>query len=204
MSKKIETYVDVVRKNIEGYRGPLSDVIKYAPMFYELFESLIKEKNLDKNTHPIINSVVAYFVLPNDVIPEDEYGPFGYVDYLYLCVYVINKLFYERKVIKQHWKGDEDVIELSSEIDAVADVRPIGDINGDDDIDYYDIEIFAKTWLTQWPDPCFNPAADFAVDNKIDLFVYAQLVRLAPVRADPFQQPGTRSPVAQPGQHPVL
>ena len=74
---------------------------------------------------------------------------------------------------------DEGVfaMELSSEIDAVADVRPVGDINGDNEIDYYDMELFTKAWLTEWPDPCFNPAADFAVDNKIDLFDYAEIAR---------------------------
>ncbi len=74
--------------------------------------------------------------------------------------------------------GEEGILgESSPEIDAVADVRPVGDINGDNEIDYYDIELFTKAWLTEWPDPCFNPAADFAVDHKIDLFDYAEIAR---------------------------
>lgn len=67
--------------------------------------------------------------------------------------------------------------EISAEIDGVSDVRPVGDINGDNEIDYYDMELFTQAWLTEWPDPCFNPAADFAVDNKIDLFDYAEIAR---------------------------
>ncbi len=71
--------------------------------------------------------------------------------------------------------GDEGVLgEISAEIDAVADVRPYGDINGDDKVDLSDLDLFSQTWLSQWSGPFFNPAADFVVDNKIDLKDYAK------------------------------
>jgi hypothetical protein len=65
--------------------------------------------------------------------------------------------------------------EVSAEIDAAADVRPFGDIDGDQDVDGEDLYLFSLTWLSEWPDENFNPAADFVVDNKIDFKDYTRL-----------------------------
>jgi len=70
---------------------------------------------------------------------------------------------------------DELWLNISAEIDAVSDVRPYGDINGDDKVDFIDMDLLSQTWLSEWSQQNFNPAADFAVDNKIDLFDYAKL-----------------------------
>jgi len=64
--------------------------------------------------------------------------------------------------------------EISAEIDAVADVRPYGDINGDNKVDYFDLALLAQTWLSEWSQQDFNAAADFAVDNKVDFSDYAK------------------------------
>jgi len=70
---------------------------------------------------------------------------------------------------------DPLLMEISAEIDAVADVRPYGDVNGDNKVDFADLELFSQTWLTEWPQQEFNPAADFVVDNRIDMLDYAKL-----------------------------
>jgi len=94
--QKVDTFILSLKRNIENYNGPLTNLIKYTPDFYELFESLLKEKKFEKDIRVLINSVVAYFVLPDDVIPEEKYGAFGYIDDLYLCVYSLEKLFSEK------------------------------------------------------------------------------------------------------------
>jgi hypothetical protein len=63
--------------------------------------------------------------------------------------------------------------EVSAEIDAVADVRPLGDIDGDDVVDISDFSLFVDCWLAEAGQPDFNPAADWVVDNKIDFADYA-------------------------------
>lgn len=62
--------------------------------------------------------------------------------------------------------------EVSAEIDGASDVRPVGDIDGDDDVDFDDFDLFAQAWLAQWGQVEFNPAADLEVDNKIDFADY--------------------------------
>lgn len=114
--KKIETFADILRKNIAGYDGIHSDVLKHAPQFFELFQNLSGKRDLDANTKRLVNSVVSYFVLPQDVIPEDEWGAFGYIDDLYLSAYVVNELKdneEKRKLIEEYWRGKEDVFELA-------------------------------------------------------------------------------------------
>jgi len=122
--QKIQTYSSGLRRNIEGYNGKFANIIKYVPDFYDLYESLLKEKKFDKHTRSIINSVVAYFVLPDDVISEEKFGAYGYIDDLYLCVYALSKLYLEKEVINKHWKRSGDVFELASNIKNEIDNAP--------------------------------------------------------------------------------
>lgn len=70
--------------------------------------------------------------------------------------------------------GDEGILgEMSAEIDAAADVRPTGDIDGDSTVGFADLSLFADSWLSEWGQEDFNPAADLAVDNRIDFEDYA-------------------------------
>jgi hypothetical protein len=71
----------------------------------------------------------------------------------------------------------KDLGEISAEIDAVADVRPVGDIDGDNDVDFADLALFVQSWLCEWPEECFNAAADLVVDNKVDFMDFASFAR---------------------------
>ena len=52
-----------------------------------------------------------------DVIPEQEYGPYGYIDDIYICVYVIKDLIskhgYDK--INEFWKEIEELSEVVEE-----------------------------------------------------------------------------------------
>ena len=63
--------------------------------------------------------------------------------------------------------------EISSEIDSVADIRPTGDLNGNGDVNFTDLDLVKQSWMTEWGQPDFNPAADLNADNKIDFLDYA-------------------------------
>jgi len=65
--------------------------------------------------------------------------------------------------------------EVSAEIDAVADVRPVGDVDCDDDVDFADVGLFTRSWLAEWGEQNFNPASDWVVDNKVNFADYARL-----------------------------
>ncbi|RLF60695.1 MAG: hypothetical protein DRN25_02060 [Thermoplasmata archaeon] len=116
--EKFLTYSDAIRRNIESYVGPHSIIIKFAPDFFELMLRLYK-KNLPSPYKEMVRSVISYFVLPDDLLPESEMGPYGYLDDLYLCAYVIKKFEDNEdvsRIIKELWTLPVDVFMLSSQI----------------------------------------------------------------------------------------
>ena len=62
--------------------------------------------------------------------------------------------------------------EVSTEVDAVADVRPLGDVDGNGCVDLCDLMLITNSWLLVAGDEGFNPGADFNADNKIDMNDY--------------------------------
>ncbi len=63
----------------------------------------------------------------------------------------------------------DDLGEVSPEIDAVADVRPMGDLNADGKVDFADYALLMKSWASAWGDENYNSAADIDVDYVIDV-----------------------------------
>ena len=114
---KFRDFSDAVKENIEGYSGDYSEILQHAPALFELFESLLNEK-LTPEAKRLVRSIVSYFVLPWDLIPEAKYGALGYLDDLYLSVNVINEFKKEigEDFIRKCWQGKEDVFELASSI----------------------------------------------------------------------------------------
>ena len=78
----------MLEKDISGYEGEFSDIIHQAPAFYRMMTRLLDDKDLPKSMSPQIIAAIAYFILPEDIIPEDKFGPVGYVDDIYLCAFV--------------------------------------------------------------------------------------------------------------------
>jgi uncharacterized membrane protein YkvA (DUF1232 family) len=111
---------DVMLENdISGYEGEFSDLIQQAPAFYRLMTRLLDDKDLPRSISPRIIAAIAYFILPEDLIPEDRFGPVGYIDDIYLCAFVANEVMEESgssNIISRNWDGTRPVIELIREI----------------------------------------------------------------------------------------
>ena len=78
----------MLENEICGYEGEFADLISQAPAFYKLMTRLLDDPDLPKPLSPHIIAAIAYFILPEDIIPEDKFGPVGYVDDIYLCAFV--------------------------------------------------------------------------------------------------------------------
>ena len=94
------------------------EVIKYSASFFKLLCDILVDKRTDWHTKLVINSALAYFVVPNDVIPEDEYGAIGYVDDVFVCAYVLRiiKTEFSDKVLKDNWNEKGDISEIVDEV----------------------------------------------------------------------------------------
>ena len=80
---------------------------------------LLDDKDLPKSMSPQIIAAIAYFILPEDIIPEDKFGPVGYVDDIYLCAFVAYEVMKETgtpDILSRNWDGGRPVIELVEEI----------------------------------------------------------------------------------------
>lgn len=108
MKAKYRGYYEFLKEEINRFRGDFDDFILYMPEFFRLLSNLLNE-DIDQQDRRYINCALAYFVVPSDVIPEEIYGPFGYIDDIFLCCYVLNMLQekYGFSYLESCWECDE-------------------------------------------------------------------------------------------------
>jgi uncharacterized membrane protein YkvA (DUF1232 family) len=114
------SFLDLLTKNIEHYKGCNRDIQKYCPKFFELLSNILNDKFVDWHTKVMISAALGYFVLEADVIPDTEAS--GYVDDLYIVTYVLNEIKNNQspEIIIRNWNGEEDIICLIDEIFTAA------------------------------------------------------------------------------------
>lgn len=106
----MKDYYNFLKAELNNYEGKFDKFILYIPDFFKLLCKLVDE-DIDRETKKDIYSALAYFVIPNDVIPEDLYGPAGYIDDMFICAVVLNRLKkkYGIEFLNKHWEQDEDL-----------------------------------------------------------------------------------------------
>ena len=114
--KRFDTMLE---KDISGYEGEFSELIHQAPALYRMMTKLLDDPALPRSISPLVIAAIAYFILPEDIIPEDKFGPVGYVDDIYLCAYVANEVITasgSSDILVRNWDGEMPVVELVAEI----------------------------------------------------------------------------------------
>ncbi len=109
----------LLEEDISGYEGEFSNLISEAPAFFRLMTSLLDDPLLPARLSPLVIASIAYFILPSDVIPEDELGPKGYVDDIFLCAFVADKVMIEARsedILTGNWDGKRPIVPLIEEI----------------------------------------------------------------------------------------
>jgi uncharacterized membrane protein YkvA (DUF1232 family) len=91
-----------------------------------LFHVLIKllfDKDISSTDKAKLVGVVAYFVIPVDLVPEALLGMLGYVDDIALAALALNGLINrtDEEIVRKYWAGDKDVLEVIKQIIEVAD-----------------------------------------------------------------------------------
>lgn len=121
-------FYDVLRENLNDYDGEYEDFINYGPDLFKLLTEVLNEKEVTADIRLKISAAIAYYVVPFDIIPETIYGPDGYIDDIFVCIYVLKEI--EEKMgyefLEELWEGEkelQDVIDESYEKskDAVED-----------------------------------------------------------------------------------
>jgi len=92
-TKDFKGFYETLCETIESEKGGVyREIIKYAPSFFRLLCNMLSDKRTDWHTKLVISAALSYFVVPNDIIPEDEYGVVGYVDDVFICSYVLEEI----------------------------------------------------------------------------------------------------------------
>lgn len=94
-----------------------------VPDVFILLVRLMLDKEVPGRTRALIGGVLAYFILPTDLLPEAILGAVGYLDDLVLAVAVLAQAFggelepYARK----HWSGRQDLRIVIADVTAAAE-----------------------------------------------------------------------------------
>jgi uncharacterized membrane protein YkvA (DUF1232 family) len=109
----------LLEQEVSSYRGEHSELIGEAPSLYRLMTRLLDDPALPSHLSPLVIAAIAYFILPEDVIPEDKFGPLGFIDDIFLCAFVADKV---RKqvgtddILIRNWEDKTPVVPLIDQI----------------------------------------------------------------------------------------
>jgi uncharacterized membrane protein YkvA (DUF1232 family) len=114
----MKSFDQLLQDDIAKYEGRHDDLIYQAPALYRLLCSLLDDKRLPGRLRPLIASAIAYFILPADIIPESIYGPYGFVDDIWLCAWALDSVRKETNddILCENWDGEAPLLPLLSDI----------------------------------------------------------------------------------------
>ena len=132
-SKETQFY-SKLRKTVKIWAGgekskanQYADFILAGPDLFMLLTRLSQDDRVGRNDRIRLAGAATYFINPLDFIPELLLGPAGLVDDVALSAYAHYEVLEntDPSVIREHWEGDADILDLLRQILAVAD-RMVG------------------------------------------------------------------------------
>jgi uncharacterized membrane protein YkvA (DUF1232 family) len=101
-----------------------------GPDLFMLVVRLSQDDRVSQSDKAKLAGAAAYFVNPLDFVPELILGPAGLVDDIALAAFVLHEVLEhtDPAVVREHWEGDADILELIRQILAVADTMVGGPI----------------------------------------------------------------------------
>ncbi len=105
---------------IEHIRGEIKELeesgqdfdrsLIHFPNLVKLLCDVLENETADRQSRIMINAALGYLLVPNDILPEDAYGPYGYMDDMYLTCIVLSYLKTKYPdVLKSLWDNDDDL-----------------------------------------------------------------------------------------------
>ena len=114
MSFEAPDYRVELRRFVHGYSGAHQEAILRAGDVFDFYARLMVDERVSGNARALVASVLAYFVVPDDVLPEAELGPYGMLDDLHLAAHVFRMLRRQvpREVLDAAWAEDDALEEV--------------------------------------------------------------------------------------------
>ena len=110
-------FSDTLKENLDSFEENYASFIDHGPNLFVLLCDLLDDKRVNKQYRLEIGAAISYFVVPNDVIPEEIYGPYCYVDDIFVSVFVLRKIAdkYGYGFLQENWKNENDVKKVMDE-----------------------------------------------------------------------------------------
>lgn len=101
-------FTQVVKENVKEYRGLFSSAVRWAPIFAATLMALSHDPRLQPRHRTWVNAALAYFVSPDDAVPEEQHGAYGYLDDNFVSAYVLERIARDMgwNVIEEAWGGE--------------------------------------------------------------------------------------------------
>ncbi len=111
---EFKDFYDTLIENLNSFEGDYASFINSGPNLFNLLCDLLSQKEIKKDMRLEISAAIAYFVAPDDIIPEEIYGPYGYIDDIFISVYILRKVADEfgYDYLQNLWKHDSNVKEI--------------------------------------------------------------------------------------------
>jgi uncharacterized membrane protein YkvA (DUF1232 family) len=102
----------------QSYRGKRERSVRRAGDVFDFYARLFADPRVPRYARGTVNAVLAYFVVPNDVMPEEEIGAFGLLDDLYVAAHGFRQLMRDvpAEVLLEAWRGDDDLDTVMAEV----------------------------------------------------------------------------------------
>ena len=117
MENDFKDFYDVLSDNLESYQGEYASFIDHGPLLFKLLTDVLDSENINADLRLEISAAIAYYVVPMDVIPEQVYGPYGYIDDIFITVYVIKKIAdnFGYEFLEKQWNGEGNLEHVVNE-----------------------------------------------------------------------------------------
>jgi uncharacterized membrane protein YkvA (DUF1232 family) len=107
----------------KGRNSRWAEYLLFAPDLFHLMARLALDSRVPATERAKLAAAVAYFVSPFNIIPETLLGPVVLSGDLALAAYVVNSVIEQAgpEVVRRHWAGDEDVLDVVQKVLGAAD-----------------------------------------------------------------------------------
>lgn len=125
----MKNFDQFIQEEVQSYAGQHERFLHQAPALYRLMTKLLDDPNLPGQLRPLVIAAIAYFILPEDIMPEDLKGPYGYVDDVFFCAFIAQQVRNELdsdEILTGNWEGDAPILNLIDDVLA-AETDLIGD-----------------------------------------------------------------------------
>ncbi|MBW4256592.1 DUF1232 domain-containing protein [Methanobacterium sp. YSL] len=111
MENYFTEFYEVLRENLQTYDETYDEFINNGPELFKLLTEILNKKRIDPIIRLKISAAIAYFVAPYDVISEQLYGPMGYIDDIFISVFVLKDIEDDLGLgyLQNMWHGDEEL-----------------------------------------------------------------------------------------------